>query len=71
MKVALTMFMNLSILQKSSGKGSGRIIDWVIEHYIYVLKYDPLASSSYIKLPKEIDHPMTGLANIQNTDDNE
>ena len=67
----LTMFMNLSILQKSLGKGSGWIIDSVMEHNINILKYNPLASSSHIKLSKELDHPIKGLANIQNTDDNE
>ena len=33
-------------------------------------KYNPLAGSSYIKLPKELDHPRKGLIIIQNTDDN-
>ena len=31
----------------------------------------PSAGSSYIKLPKELDHSRKGLINIQNTDDNE
>ena len=30
-----------------------------------------MAGSSYIKLPKELDHPRKGLINIQNTNDNE
>ena len=30
-----------------------------------------MAGSSYIKLPKELDHPRKGLIDIQNTDDNE
>ena len=33
-------------------------------------KYTPLAGSSYIKLPKELNHPRKGLINIQNIDDN-
>ena len=33
-------------------------------------KYNPLAGSSYIKLPKELDHPRKGLISIQSTDDN-
>ena len=37
----------------------------------YISKYNPLAGSSYIKLPKELDHPRKGLINIQNTDDND
>ena len=43
-------------IQSSLGKGSGRIIDSVIEHTISVWKYNPLTGSSYIKLSKELDH---------------
>ena len=56
-------------IQKSSGQGSGWIIDSVIDHTISISKYNPLAGSSYNKLPKELDHPRKGLI-IQNTDDN-
>ena len=35
-------------IQKSSGKGSGWIIDSVIDHTISISKYNPLAGSSYI-----------------------
>ena len=58
-------------IQKNSGKGSAWIIDSVIDHTISISKYNPLPGSSYIKLPKELDHPREGLTNIQNTDDNE
>ena len=37
-------------IQKSLKKGSGWMIDSIIDHSI--LKYNPLAGSSYIKLPK-------------------
>ena len=57
--------------QRSLGKCSGWIIDSVIDHNISISKYNPLAGSSCIKLPKELDHPRKGLINIQNTDDNE
>ena len=53
------------------GKGSGWIIDSVIDHTVSISKYNPLAGSSYIKLPKELHHPRKGLINIENTDDNE
>ena len=53
-------------LEKASGW-----IDSVIDHTISISKYNPLAGSSYIKLPKELDHPRKGLINVQNTDDNE
>ena len=33
-------------------------------------KYNPLAASSYIKLPKELDHLRNGIV-IQGIDDNE
>ena len=58
-------------IQKYSGKGSGWIIDSVIDHNISISKYNPLAGSSYKKLPKELDHPSKGLINIQNIDGNE
>ena len=58
-------------IQKSLGKGSGWIIDSVIDHTITISNYNPLAGSSYIKLPKELNHPRKGLISIQNIDDNE
>ena len=58
-------------IQKSLGKCSGRIIDLIIEHNIRISKYNPPAGSSYIKLPKELDHSREELINIENIDDNE
>ena len=63
--------INITNTQKSLGKGSDWIIDSVIDHTISISRYNPLAGSSYIKLPKELDHPRKALVNIQNTDDNE
>ena len=60
----------ISNIQKSLGKGSGWIIDSIINHTVSILKYNLLAGSSYIKLPKELDHPRKGLINIQNIDHN-
>ena len=57
-------------IQKSLGNFLGWIIDSVIDHNMSILKYNPLAGSSYIKLPKELDDPRKGLINIQNTDAN-
>ena len=75
MTVTLMMYLNkstiISNIQKSLGKGSGQIINSVIDHAISISKYNPLAGSSSIKLPKELDHPRKGLINIQNIDDNE
>ena len=41
--------------KKNQGKGSGWIIDSVIDHIINISKYNPLASISEIKLPKELE----------------
>ena len=58
-------------MQKYLGKGLDCTVDSVIEYDINISKYNPLAGSSYIKLPKELDHPRERLINIQNIDDNE
>ena len=58
-------------IQKPFGKCLGWIIASVTDHTISISKYNPLAGSSYIKLPKELDNPRKGLVNIQNNDDNE
>ena len=68
------MFLNQSILQlfqNYSGKDSGWISNLVINHAISISKYNPLAGHSYIKLPKELDHPRKDSINIQNIDVNE
>ena len=49
MRVMLKMYLNQFILRSYSGW----IIDSVIDHNINISKYNPLAGSSYIKLPKE------------------
>ena len=61
----------ISSIQKYLGKGLGWIIDSVISHTINISKYNHLAGSSYIKLPKQLDHPKKGLINIQNINNNE
>ena len=61
----------ISNIQKSLGKDSSWFIDSVVNHTINISKYNPLAGSSYIKLPKELDHFRKGLINTQNNDDNE
>ena len=42
-----------------------------LEDNVNISKYNSLAGNSYIKLPKELDHPRKELINIQNIDDNE
>ena len=51
----------ISNMQNSLGKGSGWIIDLIINHDINISKYSLLAVCSYIKLPKEFNHPRKGL----------
>ena len=46
------------------------IIGSVIDHTISISKYNLLAGGSYVKLPKQLDHPRKGLINVQNIDDN-
>ena len=46
----------ISNIQKSLGKGSGCFINSVIKHNINISKYNPLAGSSCIKLPKKLNH---------------
>ena len=61
----------ITSIQKTLGIGPIWIIYSVIDNTVSISKYNPLAGSSYIKLPKELDHPNKGLINIQNTDGNE
>ena len=43
-------------MQKPIGKGSGWIIDSVMNHNISISKYNPLVGSSYIELTKQLKH---------------
>ena len=52
----LNQYITSNIQKKNQGKGSGWIIDSVIDHIINISKYNPLASISEIKLPKELEH---------------
>ena len=49
-------------------EGSGWVIDKIEDIWINISSYDPLAASSYIELPSELNNSMKGLINIQNTD---
>ena len=46
--------------------GSGWTIQSVDNHYINVVKYQPLKGSSYIEVPEDLQH--RGLINIKNID---
>ena len=51
-------------MQQYLGKDLGPISDSMFSGTINILKYNPLAGGSYIKLLKELDHPKKGLINI-------
>ena len=46
--------------------GSGWTFDQVQDIWIRISRYDPLAPSSFIPLPDELNNSMTGLINIKN-----
>ena len=70
----MMMCFNQSILQLyetyKNLQEKAQTNDSVIDDTISILKYNSLAGSSYIKLPKELDHPRKGLINIQIVYDN-
>ena len=49
-------------------EGSGWTIQSVENHYINVVKYEPMKGSSYIKLPTELRNSAKGLINMKNED---
>ena len=51
-----------------TGLGSGWIIDKIEDIQIDIANYDPLAGSSYIILPPELNNPKKGLINLKNKD---
>ena len=48
-------------------EGSGWVIEQVQDIHININNYDPLAGSSYIPLPRQLQNLMHGLINIKNT----
>ena len=49
-------------------EGSGWTIQSVDNHYLNVVKYQPMKGSSYIKLPQELRNSSKGLINMKNED---
>ena len=47
---------------------SGWIVEEIVSQYLNLSSYLPLSGSTYIKLPKELNHPMKALINIKNND---
>ena len=55
-------------LENWTSHGFGWIVEEIINQYLNISSYLPLSGSTYVKLPKELDHPMKGRINIQNDD---
>ena len=49
-------------------EGSGWTIQSVDNHYLNVVKYQPMKGSSYIELPQELRNSAKGLINMKNED---
>ena len=54
------------VIRKFFINGSGWTFDKVQDIWIRISRYDPLAPSSFIILPDELNNSMTGLINIKN-----
>ena len=66
----LTKQQILNFVAQWISEGSGWVIQSVDNHYINLVKYEPLKGSSYIQLPIELRNSAKGLINLKN-DDNE
>ena len=49
-------------------EGSGWTVQSVDNHYLNIVKYQPMRGSSYIKLPQELRNSAKGLINMKNED---
>ena len=49
-------------------EGSGWTVESVENHYLNVVKYEPMKGSSYIRLPTELRNSAKGLINMKNED---
>ena len=58
----------LNITTQWISEGSGWTIESVDNHYLNIVKYEPIKGSSYIKLPEELNNPIKGLINLKNKD---
>ena len=48
--------------------GSRWIVEEIVSQYLNVRSCLPLSGSTYLKLPKELNHPMKGLINVKKFD---
>ena len=72
--IDLTPFLDVNVEQimedihKWISDGSAWLIKSINGHYINIIQYEPLAGSSYIELPTELQHSKKGIINLQNED---
>ena len=64
----LTKQQILNFVAQWISEGSGWTIKSVDNHYINLVKYEPLKGSSYIQLPSELRNSAKGLINLKNND---
>ena len=60
----------LNRIAKWISKGSGWVIERILNFYLNIVSYVPLKGRSYLPLPEELRNSRKGLINLQN-DDNE
>ena len=58
----------LNRIAKWISKGSGWVIERIINFYLNIVSYVPLKGRSYFPLPEELRHHRKGLINLQNDD---
>ena len=58
----------LNITAQWISEGSGWTIESVDNHYLNIVKYEPMKGSSYIELPQDLKHHRKGLINLKNND---
>ena len=58
----------LNIITVWLSEGSGWTVLSVDNHYLNLVKYEPMKGSSYIQLPTELRHNNKGLINMKNED---
>ena len=59
----------LNFVAQWVSEGSGWTIKSVDNHYLNIVKYQPMQGSSYIQLPQELRSSALGLINLKNEDD--
>jgi len=58
----------LNFVAQWISEGSGWTIESVDNHYLNIVKYEPMKGSSYIQLPKELRNSKKRLINMKNED---